>query len=89
MSIYSAYLSRRGVACESSSPAPGGMQAGTGRGRARAAIGHGPTVSLHAVKGNCCMCLVNKVEIHLEKMGFMDCKWTNLNTPGSYTSLYH
>ena len=25
-------------------------------------------------KGKCCMWLVNKVEIHFAKIGFMDCK---------------
>ena len=28
---------------------------------------------------------VNKVENHFAKIGFVDCKWSNLNAPGSYT----
>ena len=45
----------------------------------------GVSLSLHAGKGKCCMWAVNKVEIHFAKIGFMDCKWSNLNAPGSYT----
>ena len=45
--------------------------------------------SLHAGKGKCCMWLVEKVEIHFAKMGFVDCKWSNLNVPGSYTPWSH
>ena len=29
----------------------------------------------------------NKVKVKLDKIGFIDCKWSNLNGPGSYTSL--
>ena len=49
----------------------------------------GMPFSLYAVKGKCCMWPVNKVEIYLWKMGFMDCKWSNLNAPGSYTPWCH
>ena len=42
--------------------------------------------SLHAEKGKCCMWLVNKVEIYFSIMGFLDSKWSNLNTPGPFTS---
>ena len=31
----------------------------------------------------------NKVEIYFSKIGFLDCKWSNLNTPGSYTPWCH
>ena len=40
-------------------------------------------------KGKCCMWHVNKVEIYFPKVGFMDSKWSNLNTLGSYTHWYH
>ena len=43
------------------------------------------SISLYAGKGICCIWPVNKVEIHFAKIGFMDCKWSNLNAPGSYT----
>ena len=36
---------------------------------------------LCAGKGKCCMWLVNKVEIHLTKIGFVEYKWSNLNAP--------
>ena len=45
--------------------------------------------SLHAGKGNCCMWLVNNVEIHFRKICFMVPKWTNLNVPWSYTHWCH
>ena len=35
------------------------------------------------------MCLVNKVEIYWAKIGLVDCKWPNLNAPGSYTAWCH
>ena len=35
----------------------------------------GVSISLYAGKGKCCMWPVNKVEIHLAKIGFMDCKF--------------
>ena len=38
----------------------------------------------HAGKGKCCIWLVNKVEIYFAKIGFMDCKWSNLNVPTAY-----
>ena len=34
----------------------------------------GVSASQYAGKGICCMWPVNKVEIHLAKMGFVDCK---------------
>ena len=46
-------------------------------------------LSLHAGKGKCCMWPVNKVEIHFAKIGFVDCKWSNSNAPGSYTPWCH
>ena len=45
----------------------------------------GVSISLHAGKGKCCIWPVNKVEIHFAKIGFVDCKWSNSNAPGSYT----
>ena len=36
---------------------------------------------LHGGKGKCCIWLVNKVEIHFPKIGFVDCQWSNLNAP--------
>ena len=33
--------------------------------------------------------VVNKVEIHFAKIGFVVCEWSNLNTPGSSTPWYH
>ena len=45
----------------------------------------GVPFSLNAGKGKCCMRLVDKVENHFAKIGFVDCKWSNLNAPGSYT----
>ena len=33
--------------------------------------------------------VVDKVEIYFAKIGFLDCKWFNLNAPGSYTPLSH
>ena len=32
---------------------------------------------------------VNKVEIYFAKIGFVDCKLSNLNAPGSYTPWFH
>ena len=49
----------------------------------------GVSISLYAGKGKCCMWPVNKVEIHFAKIGFVDCKWPNLNAPGSYTPRCH
>ena len=40
-------------------------------------------------KRKCCMWYVNNVKIYSAKMGFKDCKWSNLNTPGSYTPWCH
>ena len=48
----------------------------------------GVSISLYAGNGKCCMWLVNRVEIHFAKIGSMDCKWSNLNTPMSYTPFY-
>ena len=31
----------------------------------------------------------DKVEIHFSQIGFLDCKWSNLNAPGSYTPWCH
>ena len=45
----------------------------------------GVPFSPDAGKGKCCIWLLNKVEIHFAKIGFVDCKWSNLNAPGSYT----
>ena len=33
--------------------------------------------------------VVDKVEIYFAKIGFLDCKWFNLNAPGSYTPCCH
>ena len=41
---------------------------------------------LGEMQGECCMWLVNIVEIHFTKIGFADDKWSNLNAPRSYTS---
>ena len=49
----------------------------------------GVSISLYAGKGKCCIWPVNKVEIHFAKTGFVDCKWSNLNAPGSYTPWCH
>ena len=49
----------------------------------------GLSISLYAGKGKCCIWRVNKVEIHLAKIGFVECKWSNLNAPGSYTPWSH
>ena len=46
-------------------------------------------VYLHAGKGKCCMWSVKKVEIHLAKIGCVDCKWSSLNAPRSYTPWSH
>ena len=43
----------------------------------------GVPFSLHAGKGKCCMWPVKKVEIPASKKGFVDCKWSNSNAPGS------
>ena len=32
---------------------------------------------------------VNKVKILFVKLGLMDCKWYNMNAPGSYTPWTH
>ena len=40
-------------------------------------------------KRECCMWLINKVEIYFSKIGFVNCKWSNLNVPGSYTPWLH
>ena len=37
-------------------------------------------------KMECCMWPVKEVEIHFAKISFVDCKWSNLNVLGSYTS---
>ena len=39
---------------------------------------------LHAWKGKFCMHLVNNVENNFSLSGFIDHKWSNLSTPGSY-----
>ena len=49
----------------------------------------GVPFSLEAGKGKCCIWLVNKVEIHFAKIGFLECKWFNLNGPGSDTPWCH
>ena len=49
----------------------------------------GVPFSLDVGKGKCCMWPVNKVEIHFAKIGFVDCKWPNLNAPGSSTHCCH
>ena len=40
--------------------------------------------SLHTGNGKCCMWLVDKVEILRAKIDVLDCKWPNMNDPGSY-----
>ena len=40
-------------------------------------------------ENGCCMWLLNKVETHFAKVGFVDCKWSNLNAPGSYALWCH
>ena len=40
--------------------------------------------SLFAGKEKWCTWLVIEVEIHFEKIGFVDCKWSNFNAPESY-----
>ena len=45
--------------------------------------------ALHARKGKCSMWIVNKWEICIRKMGFVDFKWSNLNILGSYASCCH
>ena len=48
---------------------------------------YGVPFSLQSRKWKCCMWLVNKVKIIFQEwVRFMDLKWTNLNTPGSYTT---
>ena len=42
---------------------------------------------LHAGKWRCCMWHVKNVEIHFAKIGFVDCKWPNLNAPGCHSLL--
>ena len=49
----------------------------------------GVPFSQYAGKGKCCMWPVNKVEIPVSKIGFVDSKRSNLNAPGSYTPWYH
>ena len=49
----------------------------------------GVPFSLDAGNGKCCMWLVNKVDIHFEKVYFVDCKRSNWNAPGSYTPWCH
>ena len=39
--------------------------------------------SQYAGKGKFRMCLVNEGEMYSAKIGFVDCKWSNLNAPGS------
>ena len=38
-----------------------------------------------AGKGKCWMWAANKAEIHVAKIGFVDCKWYDLNAPGLYS----
>ena len=47
------------------------------------------SLSLHAGKGKFCMWLVNEVELHYAKIGFVDSRWSNLNAPWSYTPWSH
>ena len=42
----------------------------------------------NAGEGKCCNGLL-KIEIHFSISGFMDCKWSNLNPPGSPTPWCH
>ena len=49
----------------------------------------GVPFSLHIGKGKSCIRPVKKLEIHFAKIGFVDCKWSNLNAPGSYTPCCH
>ena len=48
-----------------------------------------PFLCLHAGKGKRCIWHANKVEIYISKKVFMDAKWPNLITPGSYTPWSH
>ena len=43
-------------------------------------------IRAHAGKGKCSMWLMKKVEIHVAKISFMVCKWSNLNVPASFTT---
>ena len=40
-------------------------------------------------KRKCCTWPVKKVEIRVAKIGFLGCKRSNLNTPGTYTQFCH
>ena len=42
------------------------------------------SISLYAGKGKCCMWPVTKVKIHFAKIGYLDCKWSNLNASVIY-----
>ena len=44
-------------------------------------ICYGVPFPLHAEKGYAA-CAVKEVEIHFAKIGFVDCKWSNLNASG-------
>ena len=46
------------------------------------------SISLYAGKGKCWMWPVNKVAIHIAKICFVHCKWSNSNAPGSYSRPY-
>ena len=52
-------------------------------------VHRGVPFSLDEGKGKYCMWLVNKVEIHFAKIGFVECKWFNLNAQGSYTPRFY
>ena len=54
-----------------------------------AGVYNGVAFLLYAGKWKSCMWLVNQEEIHFAKVGFMDCKWSILNAPGSYTLWSH
>ena len=42
---------------------------------------------LHAGKEECCMWLVNKLEMYFSKIGFVTSNWPNLNVPGSTSDM--
>ena len=44
---------------------------------------------LDAGKWKCCIWTANNMEIYFTKIGFLDCKWSNLNAPGSHTPWCH
>ena len=44
-------------------------------------VNTGLPFSLDAGKGKCCMWPAKNVEIPFAKIGFVDCKWSNLNAP--------